>query len=284
MNDNSYCSINNRNTAFKNITRLLYNAIYSDIFEDLPLRKEVEENIGKMLRTSIMMERPLFKGRLWLCWAINYLITMGIVEKDNTVVQRMLSLYSRPDIIWDACPDYIPENCHVLNDEALILSNLMSLEETLARYVVQEWAINHINRLERLFFTNKPIASYYTPTPTFLISSLIFLRKADEYKIYPTKVPNLMKFIELQLNNITGYVDKILYSAINGDIFCIDREKLDNIELNKLYFFAFIFRLNLPITITNIPSYDNIPEGKNQEQYLFIADKMLKHKKITHNE
>ena len=284
MNDINYCSINNRNTAFKNITRLLYNAIYSEIYEDLPLKMEVEENIGKMLRSSIMMERPFFQGRLWLCWVINYLVTMEIVEKDNTVVQRMLSLYSRPDMIWDACPDYIPENCNVLNDEALILSNLMSLEETHARYVVQEWAINHINRLERLFFTNKSMVSNYTPSPTFLISSIIFLRKADVYKIYPTKVPNLMEFIELHLNNITAYTDKILYSAINGENFCIDRENLDNIELNKLYFFGFIFRLNLPIVISNVPYYDDIPEGKNQEQYLFIADKILKHKKLTRHE
>lgn len=83
-----YININKRNRAFVNITKLLYNAIYSEIYNDSILRIVVKDELVKILRASFVIDRPFYDGRLWLAWTINYLISKEIVEKDEYITKK----------------------------------------------------------------------------------------------------------------------------------------------------------------------------------------------------
>lgn len=279
-----YININKRSKAFLNIAQLLYKAIYSEVYGDLTLRVETKEGLGKFLRASVMMDRPFYEGRLWLAWAINYLVSKGIVERDEYVTQKMLSLYSRPDIIWDANPGFLPEYDSDLNADALLLSEWLCTEETLARYVVQEWSINHINSLERIFDKSNPLSDPDGFVSTYLLTTLKFLRRADALKVYPTKVPHLISEVEAQLTKLnTGY-DRVLYAAMNNEDIKMDIDKIDGLTLNGLAFHSFILNLNLKIKVDSLPPFEEIASCDNLEQYLYAANTLLNVKCQRNNE
>lgn len=190
----------------------------------------------------------------------------------------MLSLYSRPDIIWDAKTDFIPEYDRELNAEALLLSEWLCTDETLARYIIQEWSINQINSIERLLDENNPFFEYNKFEPVYLLSTLKFLKKAHALNIYPTKVPGLINEIEIRLNNLGKSTDGLLHALMHDKGIKDYSGKIYDIDINKLFFYSFIFNLDLKISVDNIPNYKDIADGENLERYLYAANVMLNNK------
>lgn len=245
ISSSNYKAITEQCEAFVRISKFLYNSIYVSLYDEATLREDVQKELGLLIRASLFMGRSFFQGRLWLIWVLNYLSGKGILEYSQRIKEECLRLYSRPDIIWDPCPSYIPKEERLIDSDGIVLATWLSNADTLERYKIQEWAITHIYGLERLLRTESKIHSFNHISASFLHSALYFLIKADEFNVFPFKVKPL-KTLTVDMLGATGdSIDKTIGSLITDNVkkYSIPHS-LDGQDLNKLSFFLFLYGID----------------------------------------
>ncbi|MDE6094967.1 MAG: hypothetical protein K2G52_02125 [Muribaculaceae bacterium] len=220
-----YIPVSQRGIAFQRIASFVYSSMYACLYEDEHVLDSVQQELALLVKVSPFMERSFSEGRLWLIWALNYLLNNDILEDSPKIKDECLRLYSRPDVIWDPCPTYVPRNERHIDAEGVVLATWLSDEDNLGRYKIQEWAISHINYLHRLFESGNKFYPSCSISESFVHSALFFLQKMDQYNVYPFKVKPIIRMLS---DNI-----EIMEDSVNRNIGIIVRDKISSANIDN---------------------------------------------------
>lgn len=175
------------------ILKMLYAAVYSEVYQNREWRDFAFEEFNSLASVGDFLPRTFnCGGRLFLCFAFNWLVNNGIVQYSDRLVERINRLFYRNEIIWDCSPDMISVIDNDIDGEGVLMLNLFKESDTLERYALQEKMIYHLNELDRILSGDQELVDLKILNPLYICSILYFITVCDEKKIFPFRTSNLL--------------------------------------------------------------------------------------------
>ena len=83
------------------ILKMLYAAVYSEVYQNREWRDFAFEEFNSLASVGDFLPRTFnCGGRLFLCFAFNWLVNNGIVQYSDRLGERINRLFYRNEIIW----------------------------------------------------------------------------------------------------------------------------------------------------------------------------------------
>lgn len=178
------------------ILKMLYAAGYSEICGSDEWREYAFNEFNKLAKVGDFLPRTFNSGgRLFLCFAFSWLVNEDIVNESERLAVMMNRLFYRDEIIWDCSPDMITAIDTDIDGDGVVMSILFNETDTLERYALQERAIAHLNKLERLLSGGSKFVDLNNIHPLLLCSMLNFVMMCHNKRIYPFRTAKLLSRI-----------------------------------------------------------------------------------------
>lgn len=205
-----------------------------------------EENSIKFLKQTLLSwstwpKAGLLDGSLGVPWALARLVEMGIVERPSTLTKVAIDCLNRyAGYYYDWPFQYNPMDR--IWPIGLIILQLLSKEDTIQRYSMDELAILRIRDCERILTQTVPgLHSPSELTAGVLHSMYYYLRECLRRRVFPKKC--------LELTELISQLDYNRDESLAADNIILDYMLGRNIEalqdseiLPDMGFFAFVYK------------------------------------------
>lgn len=176
------------------ILKMMFAAAYSEIYKKEEWRDYAYDEFNRLASAGDFLSRTFnCGGRLFLCFAFKWMVNHHMIKETERLGLLINRLFYRNDIIWDCSPDMLSLIDNNIDGEGIVMMTLLSDEDSLERYALQEKIIAHLNELKRILSDESKFVKSKDLLPLYLCSILHFVLECEKKRIFPYRTSFLLK-------------------------------------------------------------------------------------------